>query len=59
MIFGVTFSQPQAEYLGLDWKKTYLDMLDNLKVRVCVCWLIGQKLKKNRVNLILAIWIGK
>lgn len=33
MIFGVTFSQPQAEYLGLDWKKTYLDILDNLKVR--------------------------
>lgn len=33
MIFGVTFSQPEAEYLDLDWKKTYLDMLDNLKVR--------------------------
>lgn len=33
MIFGVTFSQPQAEYLGLDWKGTYLDILNNLKVR--------------------------
>lgn len=33
MIFGVTFSQPEAEYLGLDWQKTYLDILDNLKVR--------------------------
>lgn len=33
MVFGVTFSQSEAEYLGLDWQKTYLDMLDNLKVQ--------------------------
>lgn len=33
MIFGVTFSQPEAEYLGLDWQKTFLDILNNLKVR--------------------------
>lgn len=33
MIFGVTFSAPQAQYLGLDWRAVYLDVLDNLKVR--------------------------
>lgn len=33
MVFGVTFSTPQAKYLGLDWQATYLDMLDNLKVK--------------------------
>lgn len=33
MAFGVTFSAPQAEYLGLDWRATYLDMLDDLKVK--------------------------
>ncbi len=33
MVFGVTFSQPQAEYLGLDWQKTYLSILDDLKVK--------------------------
>lgn len=31
--FGVTFSPRYAEYLGLDWQKTYLQALDNLKVR--------------------------
>lgn len=31
--FGVTFSPMYAKYLGLDWQKTYLDMLDNLKVK--------------------------
>lgn len=33
MTFGVTFSVPQAEYLGLDWRAVYIDMLDNLKIR--------------------------
>jgi hypothetical protein len=31
--YGVTFSQTYAQYLGLDWKKTYTDMLDDLGVR--------------------------
>ncbi|MBF8280421.1 MAG: hypothetical protein HW383_194 [Candidatus Magasanikbacteria bacterium] len=31
--FGVTFIKTQAEYFGLDWKKTYLSILRDLKVR--------------------------
>jgi Cellulase (glycosyl hydrolase family 5) len=31
--YGVTFSQPYAEFLGLDWKKTYTEILDDLGVR--------------------------
>lgn len=31
--FGVTFSQPFAEWLGLDWKKAYLEILDDLGVK--------------------------
>ncbi len=31
--YGVTFSQPYATALGLDWKKVYLEMLDDLKVK--------------------------
>ncbi|MDO8265006.1 MAG: beta-galactosidase [Candidatus Parcubacteria bacterium] len=32
-VWGVNFSQKQAEMLSLDWKKTYLAILDDLKVR--------------------------
>lgn len=31
--WGVTFSKKQAELLGLDWKKTYLAILDDLQVK--------------------------
>ena len=31
--FGVTFSPRYAEYLNLDWQKTYLKILDQLKVK--------------------------
>jgi len=31
--FGVTFSKIQAERLGLNWKETYLAILDDLKAR--------------------------
>jgi hypothetical protein len=31
--FGVNFSRYKAEYWGLDWKKTYLEILDDLKVK--------------------------
>lgn len=30
---GATFSKPYAESLGLDWKKAYIDTLDDLGVR--------------------------
>lgn len=33
IIWGVTFSVPQAEGLNLDWQKTYLTLLDDLGVR--------------------------
>ncbi len=39
--YGVTFSVPYAENLGLDWKKVYVDMLDDLgikNVRVSAYW---------------------
>lgn len=32
-VWGVTFSYPYAEELGLDWRKTYLAALDELQVR--------------------------
>jgi len=31
--WGVVFSQKQSEYLNLDWKKVYLEILDDLKVK--------------------------
>lgn len=31
--WGVNFSQKQTENLGLDWQKTYLALLDDLKVK--------------------------
>lgn len=31
--YGVTFSKPFAEYMGLDWKETYLALLDDLQVK--------------------------
>src|SRR3989338_7963653 len=31
--WGVTFSVPQAEGLGLDWRETYLALLDDLGIR--------------------------
>ncbi|HTK04206.1 MAG TPA: beta-galactosidase [Candidatus Eisenbacteria bacterium] len=31
--FGATFSKPYAEELGLDWRETYLAVLDDLGVR--------------------------
>jgi hypothetical protein len=39
--WGVTFSRPQAEYLGFDWKTMYLDMLNDLqpkKLRLVAYW---------------------
>jgi len=39
--YGVTFSQKQAEDLGLDWQKLYLDIFDDLgakKIRLPAYW---------------------
>jgi len=39
--YGVTFAKQYAEYLGLDWKKTYLEILDDLgirKIRISAYW---------------------
>jgi hypothetical protein len=33
LVFGVTFSRFKAEYLGLNWRETYLEILDDLQVR--------------------------
>ena len=33
MVFGVTFSKPFAEQMGIDWQKAYLAALDDLRVR--------------------------
>lgn len=30
---GVNFSKSYTEYLGLDWKKAYIDILDDLKIK--------------------------
>ncbi len=32
--YGVTFSKPFAEYLDLDWKKSYIAILDDLEVKL-------------------------
>ena len=31
--FGITFSPKYARYLNLDWQKTYVELLDDLKVK--------------------------
>lgn len=45
-IWGVNFSHKHAQYLGLDWKKAYLDVLDDLNVkyvRIMVYWTLSEK----------------
>jgi len=40
-IWGVSFSQKHSEDLGLDWRKNYLDLLEDLKIkhlRVITYW---------------------
>ena len=39
--YGISFDRDHASYLGLDWKKTYLAMLDDLKpkyIRLSARW---------------------
>lgn len=40
--YGISFSKEHAESLGLDWKQTYLAMLDELKpkyIRISATWM--------------------
>jgi hypothetical protein len=46
--WGVNFSQSQAEYLGLDWKRTYLAIIEglgakNIKLITNWSWIEGKK----------------
>ena len=50
--FGITFSNIYAEELELDWKETYIAILDDLGSQH-----IGQKLSPNEANLILVALI--
>lgn len=48
ILWGVNFSQKHTENLGLDWKKTYLAILDDLKVKnlkliIAWDWVNGKK----------------
>ncbi len=39
--FGISFNQDHATYLGLDWKKVYRDVLDDLQpkyIRIAAMW---------------------
>lgn len=41
IVWGVTFTKSYAQYLGLDWRQTYLAILDDLKaeaVRIGIGW---------------------
>jgi len=41
LLYGVTFSQKQAQDLGLDWRQVYLEILDDLsarKLRLSAYW---------------------
>jgi hypothetical protein len=50
VVYGVTFSKPFAEYMGLDWKETYLALLDDLEVkrlRIPAYWTEIEKEEEN------------
>ncbi len=46
--FGVSFNQNHAMYLGLDWKETYIAILDDLNtptIRIAAMWSDVEKVK--------------
>jgi len=48
--WGVVFSQKHAQLLGLDWKETYLQILDDLKaknIKIITHWDLIEKEKNN------------
>lgn len=56
--YGVTFSKAFAEYLNLDWQKTYLAILDDLKVkkiRIPTYWTEVES-QQDQVNLSHINW---
>ncbi len=57
-VFGVTFSKRQAEGFGLDWQKTYLDILDGLgakHIRLSAYWTEVEP-KKGEFNFEVLDW---
>ena len=52
IVWGVNFSQKQAQNLGVDWKENYLALLDDLNVRnlrIASYWDLIEK-KQVRMN---------
>lgn len=50
MEYGVTFSKPFADFLGVDWKETYAAILDDLgarKIRLMSYWTETERTKGN------------
>ena len=46
--YGITFNQTHAQFLGLDWKQTYVSMLNELKpsfIRIAAMW---SEVEKNK-----------
>lgn len=46
--FGVTFSQVSAEEMDIDWRKTHINILDDLKVRKLRLIAYWQKIEPNQ-----------
>ncbi|HTW96410.1 MAG TPA: hypothetical protein VMD74_01990 [Candidatus Methylomirabilis sp.] len=57
--YGVTFAKSYAEYLGLDWQKTYLSILDDLgvkKLRLPAFWNEIQQGGKDKYDYAALDW---
>jgi hypothetical protein len=48
--YGMTFSKTYAEYLGLDWKKTFTESLDDLNIRKFRIPAYWDEIQKNNKN---------
>ena len=58
IIWGVNFSQKHSQNLGLDWRETYLALIDELKVKnikIAVHWDVFEP-EENRYNLADLDW---
>lgn len=57
--WGVNFSQRHAEYLGLDWQKTYSALIGDLgvkRIKIATQW---DLLEPRRANIISETWTGR